>query len=89
VKALLQGLKDFFYGMTAYEFERQTLHARAELEDLFVLMTMGDVVGVPILPPYYSLRLLPYTVPRLEAWKRRVLRERHPLDKEEYDLLEL
>lgn len=88
-KAALRSLKDFFYGMTAYEFERQTLHMRAELEDLFVLMTMGDIVGVPILPPYYSLRLLPYTVPRLEAWKRRVLRERHPLDKEEYDLLEL
>ena len=24
---------------------------------------MGDMIGVPILPPYYSLRLLPFIVP--------------------------
>lgn len=88
-RGLLRAVKEIVYGMTAFEFERQAMHARAELEDLFILVTMGDLVGVPILPPYYSLRLVPYMVPRTEAWKRRVLRERHALDKEEFDLIEM
>ena len=33
------------------------------MEHLFILITMGDLLGIPILPPYYSLRLLPYVVP--------------------------
>src|SRR6266540_3481219 len=78
--SFILGLKKFIYGMTAYEFERHALEERARLEDLFVLITMGDILGVPILPPYYSLRLVPYAVPRLEAWKRRLLRERHVLE---------
>jgi hypothetical protein len=36
----------------------------------------GDMLGVPILPPYYGLRLIPHVVPQIETWKRRVLRER-------------
>jgi hypothetical protein len=86
---LMMSLKRFVYGMTAYEFERYALSERARLEDLFVVITLGDIIGVPILPPYYSLRLLPFAVPRVEAWKRRLLRERHVLENEEYDLIEL
>ena len=36
----------------------------------------GDMLGVPVLPSYYGLRLLPWIVPEIEAWKREVLRER-------------
>ena len=25
-----------------------------------MLVTFGDMIGVPIMPPYYGLRLLPY-----------------------------
>jgi hypothetical protein len=84
-----RAFKEFLYGMTAYEFERHALEERARREDLFVLLTLGDIIGVPVLPPYYSLRLVPYAVPRLAAWKRRLLRERHVLENEEYDLIEL
>ena len=87
--SFLRALRNFLYGMTAYEFERHALEERARREDVFVLITLGDIIGLPVVPPYYTLRLLPYAVPRLEAWKRRLLRERHPLDKEEYDLVEL
>jgi hypothetical protein len=41
-----------------------------------MLVVFGDLVGVPLLPPYYSVRLLPYIVPSLNNWKRRILRER-------------
>jgi hypothetical protein len=43
-------------------------------------MTMGDLLGIPILPPYYSLRLLPYVTPQISGWKRRMLRERDVTD---------
>ena len=83
---LVQTLRDMFYGATGYEFERQAARLRGDLENLFLFMIVGDTIGVPILPPYYALRLVPFVVETLPYWKRRVLRERHPLDSEEYDL---
>src|SRR5919108_2531313 len=84
-----KAIREFLYGLTGYEFARQALELRHELEGLFILVTYGDMVGVPVMPPYYSLRLLPYVVPQVSTWKRKVLRERHPLDNEELDLIEL
>ena len=51
------------YGMSAHDMSRAALRTRATMEHLFILITMGDMLGIPILPPYYSLRLLPYVVP--------------------------
>jgi len=62
--------------MTSYEFVQQALEMRASMEKLFLIGVFGDMLGVPILPPYYGLRLLPYVVPQIEMWKRQVLRER-------------
>src|SRR3989454_8365562 len=53
-------LKEILYGMGAHDMSRYALRTRASMEHLFILITMGDLIGVPILPPYYSLRLLPY-----------------------------
>jgi hypothetical protein len=76
----LQGLKEFVYGLAAHDSARYALKTRAGMEHLFILMTMGDMLGVPILPPYYSLRLLPYVVPQIATWKRRMLREKDLTD---------
>ena len=46
------------YGVAAHDSARFALKTRASMEHLFILITMGDMLGVPILPPYYSLRLL-------------------------------
>ena len=73
-------LKEVFYGMAAHDMSRQALRTRASMEHLFILITMGDLLGVPILPPYYALRLLPYVVPQIATWKRRMLRERDLTD---------
>ena len=72
--------KDYVYGMSAHEMTRQALKTRGSMEHLFILITMGDLLGVPILPPYYSLRLLPYVVPQISTWKRRMLREKDLTD---------
>jgi hypothetical protein len=41
-----------------------------------MLGVFGDMLGVPIMPPYYGLRLLPYVAPNIAVWKRRCMRER-------------
>lgn len=72
--------KDIVYGMSSHEMTRYAVRSRASMEHLFILITMGDLLGIPILPPYYSLRLLPYVTPQISAWKRRMLRERDITD---------
>jgi len=72
--------RDIVYGMSSHEMTRHAVRTRASMEHLFILITMGDLLGVPILPPYYSLRLLPYVTPQIAGWKRRMLRERDVTD---------
>ena len=67
---------ELIYGMTTYEWVRDLRRERGEVERLFALVTFGDLIGLPILPPYYTLRLLPYIVPTINCWKRSLLRER-------------
>src|SRR5450759_1998161 len=74
-QGLFSKLKEIAYGMSAHDMSRYALRTRASMEHLFILITMGDLIGVPILPPYYSLRLLPYVVPNISTWKRRMLRK--------------
>jgi hypothetical protein len=76
LRELVRALGEVIYGMTIYDMVRELNKARASLERLFVLIVFGDLLGVPILPPYYSLRLLPYIVPTLHTWRRSMLRER-------------
>ena len=78
--SLKDKLKDFLFGMAGHEMTRLARKTRAGMEHLFILITMGDLLGVPILPPYYSMRLLPYMMPQISTWKRRMLRERDLTD---------
>src|SRR5919107_4300133 len=80
VKGILGRLREITYGMAAHDMTRYAMRTRASMEHLFILTTMGDMLGVPILPPYYSLRLLPYAVPQVATWKRRMLREKDLTD---------
>ena len=89
IRALRRSAGQFLFGMTAYEFVQHANHMRHEQNVLLMVLTFGDMIGVPIMPPYYGLRLLPFVVPELETWKRQVLRERYALDKEEFDLIEI
>jgi hypothetical protein len=79
-RGILGALREITYGMAAHDMTRYALRSRASMEHLFILTTMGDLLGVPILPPYYSLRLLPYVVPQISTWKRRMLREKDLTD---------
>ena len=73
-------LRQVIYGMAIHDQVRALQRSRGSMEHLFVLISFGDLLGVPILPPYYSLRLLPFIVPLVGNWKRRMLRERDMID---------
>ncbi len=70
------GIKGVMYGMAAHGHVTAALRTRMHLEHLFMFITLGDMLGVPVIPPYYSLRILPYAVPNIKSWKQRVFRER-------------
>jgi len=85
-KSWLSNLREFFFGMFGLEFVQHAMEMRASVESLFMLITIGDMIGVPVLPPFYSLRLLPYITPNIASWKRRVLREKEFTDEHDYHL---
>ena len=75
-----QTLGEVLYGMALHDIARAHLKQRGSLEHIFIMITFGDMVGLPILPPYYCMRLLPFVVPEINGWRRRLLRERDLLD---------
>jgi hypothetical protein len=83
---LRAALREFAYGMTGYEFARQAIETRAALENVFMAVVVGDMIGLPVIPPYYSLGLLPFVTPNVLTWKRRVLRERDFTDFHDHHL---
>jgi len=71
-----KAIKELVYGMAVHDMVRHNLKTRMHLEHLFMLITLGDMLGIPLLPPYYSLKLLPYAVPNIKSWQRQLFRER-------------
>jgi hypothetical protein len=79
-REIVKAAKGVVYGMALHGMVTYALRLRMHMENMFMLITMGDMLGVPILPPYYSLRLLPYAVPYLKTWKQTLLRDRDITD---------
>jgi hypothetical protein len=77
---------EVMYGLLLHEPVLVMKKERGHLDNLFMLVIFGDMIGLPLLPPYYSLRLLPHIVPSLNTWRRRVLREKDVTDFVAHDL---
>jgi len=86
LKAASKTLREIMYGFTVHEMDLEIRKERGNIDDLFMLVVFGDLVGLPLLPPYYSVRLLPYIIPTFNNWKRRILRERDLTDQMAADL---
>ena len=80
LKGFLKFIREFLYGLLIHEMDLEMKKERGHLDNLFMAIVFGDLIGVPLLPPYYSMRLLPYLVPSIETWKRRILREKDLTD---------
>jgi hypothetical protein len=76
IESLGKFLKDFFAGIAYLEIEQTVRQEKNSRQSLLLLLTFGDLLGIPIFSPYYSLRLLPYVFPSIDSWKKRMLRER-------------
>jgi len=79
-KRLPKIIREILYGMTIHEMDLEMKKEKGYLDRLFMLIVFGDLVGLPLLPPYYSMRLLPYIIPSIKKWKRSLLRERDLTD---------
>ena len=73
---LRKALSDFIFGAALMEFQKAAREERTARQDLFLVVTFGDFIGIPILPSPYALHLLPHVIPNLASWKRRMVRER-------------
>lgn len=73
-------VSDFIFGMSTYEIYRETLHIARNYKDSLYLLLLGEFLGIPFISNYYTLRLLPYLVGELEAFKKRSLREKDLLE---------
>lgn len=72
---VMKALKDFLIGFTPlYVLVQEQEIKRLHHEYAFMVVTLGEFVGLPMFPPYYVLRLLPYwvdnrSIPSLRSWR--------------------
>jgi hypothetical protein len=74
--SLGEAIRQFFRGATVRMPVLVPMRERAGMERLFFLTVFGDRLGIPVMRPYYSLRLFPYIFPRITPWMRSLLREK-------------
>ena len=69
-------LQDFFFGAMTFEMYRESIHLAKLYNDAVELLLLGHFVGIPFLPNYYTLKLLPYIVDRQDIFKKQTLMEK-------------
>ena len=71
VKKIKRSLDAFFLGTAmSWVIVPHTLQKRKEMERIFALESGFRLLGMPLLPGVYSLKLLPYLVPNILFWRR-------------------
>jgi len=55
IREIKSALRDFLKGAIIHDMHM--LKVRRHMENLFMLVTMGDMLGAPVLPNYNCLRL--------------------------------
>lgn len=73
-------IKDFFIGATVYSAIKELEEKRLLIEYGLMLAVLGDMLGYPV-SSYYRLKLFPFWLPRIEAWKSFLLREKDITEK--------
>ncbi len=73
-------LRQLVWGFLFFEWYHELQHERARYRDVMHLILFGELLGIPLMNSSVGLRLLPYALPELPAWKHRQL--------EEFDLVE-
>jgi hypothetical protein len=69
-------LRDVLSGLFVFDFEQDLKAESLRNKDIFLALTVGELLGLPLHTSYYTLQLLPYVYEELPLWKRRACRER-------------
>lgn len=70
------GLREFYVA----PYRRTFARAQRDEEDLFMMIVMAEMLGVPNPVSYYTVELLPVMYDRFHEWHRRMGMEHSPLD---------
>ena len=66
-----QIIDEFLFGATlSWTLVPILMRRRQETEHIIALMLLMQNIGMPLLPPAYALKLLPYLIPNLLYWRR-------------------
>lgn len=74
--AFRDGLHEFYVG----PYRQTMLRERRDEDDLFMIVVLGEALGVPDPAAYYSAELLPAVWQDFHAWHRRIGIPDSPLD---------
>lgn len=75
-RAFSDGLHDFYVA----PYRRTFAKARRDQDDLFRMLVMSEMLGVPNPASYYTTELLPLLYDGFHDWHRRMGMERSPLE---------
>lgn len=76
-----RALSEFIFGAVSFELYRELKLTSRRYKDAIHLIVIGEILGVPFLSNYYSLRLLPYMVGDLARFKREAMKEEDILER--------
>ncbi|MCK7676104.1 cory-CC-star protein [Corynebacterium pygosceleis] len=76
LRAVSDGLAEFYAGPYRAALRR----AARDEDDLFMMLVMGEALGVPNPASHHTLELLPVMYDRFHDWHRRMGMERSPVE---------
>lgn len=80
-KKIKNSLKDVLYGATVTNIIKTYKKMTYEMNAALMIVTIGDLIGVVVIPPFYKYNLLVHWFPHINVWKRELLREKEYLEK--------
>jgi hypothetical protein len=72
-------LGEILHGMAYVGYERQRRAQALDLNDLFLLLSFMEMVGLPNPAMLYLLEIYPYLLEEFHLWHRRMGMDRSPL----------
>ncbi len=80
-KKVKTSLKNIIYGSTVADMVRTYKKMAFDINAALMIVTIGDLIGVIVIPPIYKYNLLVHWFPYIDVWKRELLREKEFLEK--------
>jgi len=80
IRELWKNINHFYDELYFAPYRQSIRRQLRDEEDVFMLLTCSEMLGIPNPLTYYTLELIPYMLEEYHAWHRRMGYERSPLD---------